>query len=260
MKEKIPYQPIEEKRFAVSHDPFSRERLQLLKDLKTELEQRLGFRAYLSLFGSLSKGKQLTAESAPAADIDLTIFLDGADLREKHEKALKNDFLYARFFRDAAGRVDYGSTETRRETAQVAAVESYARSYIAQQHEGGTHQLGFSKDYQEENIPQITTRPIWPDSIMRRVEEASALAERTGDELFFATELSRFFHLNVGGGLEPYIRSFLADASALPKEQRDEYWHMIKSSVEFTERKNVIPEEMRGRFPQTFEDAVGYFK
>src|SRR5438128_3559318 len=143
MSEKISYEPVQERRFAISPDSFSRERLKLLTDLKSEVENRLDFKTYLSLFGSLSKGKPLDADNAPQSDIDLDIFIDGEDMRDHHEAALAKDSRYTTLYKHSLHEIDYGDETVRQEAAQVLAMQGYVGWYLAEEGYKRAIQLGF---------------------------------------------------------------------------------------------------------------------
>ncbi len=69
------YTPPLDRRFQLADDPFTRERVTWVRAYQQELSQRLGYPVALGVFGSLSKGKTLTAETAPKTDIDLEVTL-----------------------------------------------------------------------------------------------------------------------------------------------------------------------------------------
>lgn len=269
MKEgKIPYEPIQEKRFAVSPDAFSRERLKFVMDIKTEIESKLHFRAYLALFGSLSKGKPLDAVRASKSDIDLKIFIDGADLREFHEVALASDSRYAELYKDQAR--NYGvDVSVAIEPAQLDAMQHWVICYLAEKGYEKRAQLGFDPRSVISDH-DIEVLPIWPNSIMKAIKKLDVRRtelEAEGNPAWLdykngyglADKVARFFHLNPGGGLNTYIRSFFVEAIRLSRDERNRYWDEIRLSVANAERNGVIPEEMKGCLPATFEDATAYY-
>lgn len=75
-EEKVSYKPSQTKRFEISHDPISRERITALTTTIKELRRKHPFVAGAILFGSLSKGKQLDENTADKSDVDFTIYLD----------------------------------------------------------------------------------------------------------------------------------------------------------------------------------------
>jgi hypothetical protein len=92
---KIPYSPSQEKRFDVSGDEYSRERLKVAELFYDKMKQIFDVSMGLVLFGSLVKGKTLNNETKESADIDLTLFVDLDEYQDKYiENLRKNrDFL-----------------------------------------------------------------------------------------------------------------------------------------------------------------------
>lgn len=69
----------------------SRERLRVLQEVITELQQELpDVHIGLSLYGSLSKGKELTADTKHRADIDANVFIDEDDILQHYEKMIED--------------------------------------------------------------------------------------------------------------------------------------------------------------------------
>ncbi len=81
---KIPYTPSQIKRFEISSDPFSRERLAKVLEAYKQLKQEISFFAGITLFGSLSKGRKLDEHSARYSDINFVAFIDG----DQYEKTI----------------------------------------------------------------------------------------------------------------------------------------------------------------------------
>ncbi len=79
--DKTPYTPSPDKRFLVSPDAISRQRIEIIKELHHELARELPFTFACSVWGSLAKGKPLTADTAHTSDIDLTLFFDIDELQ-----------------------------------------------------------------------------------------------------------------------------------------------------------------------------------
>ena len=73
---KIPYEPSEQKRFDISKDEYSRERLAVVKSFYETMRKSFDVSMGLVLFGSLAKGKELDAVKKDATDVDFTLFID----------------------------------------------------------------------------------------------------------------------------------------------------------------------------------------
>lgn len=93
---KIEYEPTHTKRFEISKDSYSRERLKAIVDTTKELRARYSFVVGTTIFGSLSKGKSLDAQSAERSDIDVIIFINEHQALENFEKLEEeNDDAFA---------------------------------------------------------------------------------------------------------------------------------------------------------------------
>lgn len=92
---KVPYNPSNEKRFEISKDEYSRERLQSIKSFYENIHSKFNISMGLVLFGSLAKGKELTDTTKDEADVDFTLYIDIDEYREKYIENLRNnkDFL-----------------------------------------------------------------------------------------------------------------------------------------------------------------------
>ncbi len=91
------YQP-SEKRIEISRDEISRERLRVVKEIFEKLTQLIPIRVATSLYGSLSKGKELETTTAPASDIDLIVYIDSGDLLSKYEQWQVTDERFSQLF------------------------------------------------------------------------------------------------------------------------------------------------------------------
>lgn len=92
---KFPYEPGEKKRFEISDDEYSRERLATAKSFYETMHRSFDVPMGLALFGSLTKGKELDVEKKDASDIDFTLYIDLDEYKRKYIENLKNnkDFL-----------------------------------------------------------------------------------------------------------------------------------------------------------------------
>jgi hypothetical protein len=88
---KIPYSPSQEKRFEVSVDEYSRERLKVAELFYDKMKQLFDVSMGLVLFGSLVKGKTLNNETKESADIDLTLFVDLDEYQDKYIENLRKN-------------------------------------------------------------------------------------------------------------------------------------------------------------------------
>ena len=94
---KFPYEPSEKKRFEVSDDEYSRERLATVKSFYETMHQSFDVPMGLALFGSLAKGKELDAEKKDASDVDFTLYIDLDEYKRKYIENLKNNKDFSEF-------------------------------------------------------------------------------------------------------------------------------------------------------------------
>lgn len=94
---KISYEPSKKKRFEISNDEYSKERLETLKLFYGSMREVFDVPMGLVLFGSLAKGKELDDEKKESADIDFTLFVDLDHYQEKYIENLKKNTVFADF-------------------------------------------------------------------------------------------------------------------------------------------------------------------
>lgn len=92
---KFPYSPSVNKRFEISDDEYSRERLIAVKSFYETMHHSFDIPMGLVLFGSLAKGKKLDSEKKDASDVDFTLYIDLDEYKRKYIANLRNnkDFL-----------------------------------------------------------------------------------------------------------------------------------------------------------------------
>jgi hypothetical protein len=88
---KTPYLPSQEKRFDISKDEYSRERLKVAELFYDKMKQIFDVSIGLVLFGSLVKGKILDNNTKESADIDLTLFVDLDEYQDKYIENLRKN-------------------------------------------------------------------------------------------------------------------------------------------------------------------------
>lgn len=93
---KVPYEPNQEKRFRISDDEYSKERVWKIELFYKKMRDFFEVSMGLVLFGSLAKGKVLDMETKENADVDLTLFIDVDEYNEKYVENLKKSdtFLF----------------------------------------------------------------------------------------------------------------------------------------------------------------------
>ena len=87
---KVPYTPPTEKRFAVSRDERTQERIEIVRDLQAKLVNDFGVEIGVTLFGSITKGKKIPNEEvANATDIDCIIYFSAEDVVKNYDSLIE---------------------------------------------------------------------------------------------------------------------------------------------------------------------------
>lgn len=237
-REKASYTPSKESRFEISPDAISYARIRKVMEIHRELSDKYPYHVAISLFGSLTKGKRLDAESARVTDLDMVIFVDRDDFKKEGRPGLGEE-----------GASDAWRT-LQREIRQVVRgkVEQTAQST------GADDPRSLLKDLH-----------VWPIahegtfSIGKTVDQTIACG-MYGDEQQeqgYKEQLARYFHLDIGGGLLPYQQSYLKQLETKAHPDRD--WQIVHEAVTSTERREDLGSEPPGAFPRTYEQARAYF-
>lgn len=228
------YTPSETKRFEVSQDPYSRARLRAVIDTARDLQQTDPFFLGVSLWGSLSKGKELTTELLPTTDIELVAFYDAEKFQES---GLDENYNMAK-------RI---STE----------VKKGITSHLAEQ--GDTPDINLSvRGLAFEGEYSMLARVM--DLVTGNYRDEQDLNQLVG-------AISAFFGFNPSGGLKPYrVQFFEKVASIMPEEKADKLWNIVSENViKVVERgvhgttKAHIPQGIEKFYPSTFKDAAHYY-
>src|SRR3989344_7067304 len=88
---KVLYQRSQRKRYEISRDAFSKERISVLRELQAELSEKLPVSLSITVMGSLLKGKKLDSEeTAENTDMDLFVHIDKEELNNLSDDQLKH--------------------------------------------------------------------------------------------------------------------------------------------------------------------------
>lgn len=249
MSEKIFYNPSEEKRFEVSKDEYSRERIGVLRELNKEFKE-LPANVGLVLFGSLSKGKKLNKDSKKYTDIDIQVFIDMDDLAN-NETAVKD------FINNNQVALDRYNLEKSEQISEryFQALGDYIRSRIIYQYKKN----GIDGEFLYINISKIASKGNY--SIYNKLNHyLSALYEENQyEEDAWKQSIQACFGLNIGNNLKKYRQSFIEDLASLNTKDRNLDWDLVKKAVNEWERNDNVPINMKNKFPDTFEDAQKYY-
>lgn len=252
---KIPYIPSQTKRFEISKDSFSKERVTAVHEAYKQLKQEVPFFAGITVFGSLSKGKALTKQTADKSDVDFVVFLD----RDEYEKTIE------KFARITSGFVPmqrlYSSDKekVRQDGLQNGAMEYvfYRARDIIKANIVNLAQ-GAKKKFAGNLASFISLEGN--ESIFNLVDLHDWFVEQTGyDGEENLWDYAAPFFLDVGGGLKKYRRAFIKRLSEEPTDRAEYLWSIVVKAMKYWERKEEVPEEISRSYPTTFEDAKKYY-
>lgn len=250
--EKIAYTPSENKRFEISPDPFSRERVQALHAAYNQLRAEIpDVSIAFTLGGSLAKGKVLTEETAKAADIDLHYFIDKDEL---HAHAPEVASLAS----SLTGR-SFGSDEKGGKRAAAGLVERALNRPLQDGSNLLAHCERFYVDLLRGSASFIDDHTIFDKVTLHREEL------KNWDFYYLRVTpklIGQYFSLDIGGGMRKYIQSFLRQLEmqdAKVPGDAEALWQTTRKAVEKYERGDVIPSNVIRQFPQTYEDACKYY-
>ncbi len=248
-QKKVPYTPSPE-RFKISEDPISRERYKAVKESCDELQKKFpGVNLAFSLFGSLTKGKVLTEETAKKTDIDLHIFFDEAD------------FISSPYYSEIKRKVkEEGVTFP---ITSFGEQSIYKKDYIRKRF--GWHLKNELQALMESRLSDKDTQiQLLSSPIGKELKNFDSIS----GEIFAGGWQSHLFTgLDIGGKLFPYTQAYLRKARFFPG--RDANMSMLKKRTINEERhspkvetfdeaieKSGLSEEGQKQYPETFQDAA----
>jgi hypothetical protein len=271
------------KRFRISKDPYSRARVKFLLDFRKAWNRSIDVPISISLYGSLSKGKLLTQESADKTDIDVVVFVD-LDRLEDRFRDLMTDKKY-QFFRkyyvDMTGMAAYD------EIFAVATIEEYffrclERFSLNNKNSEGESKLesmgfngvpewrrwfqlnpirnkgSFSLQEMAKTIIDFEAGADKEVTAQADLIERSSMAETVAE---LELQLTKAFLLDLGGGLRPYRQRFFKEmANMSDGSARQRVWSILRDSLIDLERNRKyeahVPEELMQHFyPLTFDQS-----
>lgn len=293
----IPYKPSRTKRFEIGDDDFSRERIKFLQDLQREWNETQPVPVHCTVYGSLTKGKLLTAETAPKSDIDFSIYIDHTELQRglgrleranpsfasalgnasRHstkEEAITNAMKIA-FGEFAASRIDAERQATIGWGCPTA--ESFSNSircYIIS--ERGEYSLANKIDQHEQArnasraASEALRESIGPWGMMPFIS-----LPRTKE---LALEITHVFQLQIDPKIRDYITTFFDELETNSKydemvesgrygdstslSRREKIWWQIREWLIEYERNTTgaTSQLVLDKYPASFEEAARYYK
>lgn len=216
------YTPSLEHRFVISSDPFSQVRystiIQVFYKLKALHPPFVG----ITLFGSLSKGKLLTPDTAGATDIDLAVFVefeatDGSETAKEACKEKTNLLIRAEYPRNLPlGNVDIHPFFISKVLGNRGFLEDYL-DYLVEMNK-----------LMDEFTPWGARLPASP------------------------------FGMDIEGGLKPFRRAWLEYLKG-QGEEGEQTWQTVNHCTKVWERGEDIPESLTRFYPETLEEAIAYY-
>jgi|GEM_PF-3947604 len=238
--EKTPYTPSSNKRFEISEDQFSRERIRALTEVYKELKETfpsIGF----SLYGSLTKGKVLNEHAKEVSDIDFAVYLDKDELlgnREWLVKALENTAI--------------PRAVVIRENLDLATAEALLRFCI---------EYKLSQKLNLDSMGQLMDTRVY--ALSKTEDEFDELYQKHGlaesGQPGGSRALSKMFRLDVGGGMKSWRRFVFDQLAHHDAADRERIWSEIDATIREHERKSDVPAKIEKQFPKSFEEAKQYY-
>lgn len=254
-EKKVLYTPSERKRFEVSPDPYSKERVKELHAAYKQIRKALPkISIAFTLGGSLTKGKRLTEETANSTDVDLYIFIDENDVENNYRRMVSSNSHFAEIYQAELG---YSTRKEMEKIAAWRAVKDIIYESLERKLHDGTTLNQLKDDYYSD---QFKIAMSGPNSIMG-VLEAWEIERMDYDRHFpqpNKAHLAHVFQLDIGGGMKKYIQGFLRQLGEMDKKEpgkTEEKWQTVKFVLEDVERKRAIPEKVRRQYPQAFVEA-----
>lgn len=242
---KFPYAPPTEKRYAISRDSTTQERIELVRDLQKKLTEHFGIEIGITLFGSITKGKDLSdSEVAAVSDIDCNIFFDG-DYISEHYNELLEKFPRMKEYNqlNSSDSLEY----------QELYKQSVFRSFLK-------HEIPKIIKL-DGNMPQGLLAPEVILTSTQRLKDVdfhlNELNGGDGNHLLGMTpdmpDILKLFQLDVGGIAPKYRAIFLKALSEKSRETQEKVWGLINSKIRSQERYRSEPGIKN--LPRTFAEA-----
>ena len=257
------YEASHAKRWEISKDETSSERLEKLKEAFIYFKEQVpGVTIALTLFGSLSKGKELNSQNKDSSDVDVSVFVDYDELLVNFNKILDSqpESEFVKYAKDQAEEYKYLFPKSLSIGEVVS--KNFIKEVLKEFVENKFLELFGHLESGKETAP-IVVKPIGLDyesSIYRTAEIFyNHLQSGNEDEIELWTyRMVRYFHLDIGGGLKKYKQDFYNQlAGQLARGgKRAEYakalWGSIVNAMKSVERPvGSLTPELEQKFPST---------
>lgn len=238
-----------DKRWKISEDESSRERIKTIKEIHTYLKTQvpdvtIGF----TLFGSLSKGKKLDESTARETDIDLVIFIDDSELVKNFAK-MAREHPESEFIRRMQQSTPFKETDLFI-LLRLFTIETFRNRFRTEETGQQLH-----LEFEEIGLKGKSSILAVADGLYKHKPKDDDSFE-TEWFITWSIRLSRYFHLDVGGSMKKYKDNFYQElAQRLAKGGRDaaeaeSLWRNIVLAMKVEERhKRDLPNDLREKFP-----------
>lgn len=260
MKKERDYSPPASHRHELSDDPISQERIAALLDLVTSLKQEIPSIAGLTLYGSLTKGKKLTEETASSSDMDTSLFVDSDKLAQT-QASITGSPDFPGILQSVRENPDYNTEGMTGEDRERFFTQIGMEKYIAQRAQATlAERLGPGTPHVAMYVNFISAKngTSMYDTLVRHEEVVAEEKRRRRDRRWFFGS-AHFFMLDVGGGLTDYRKAFFDRLSQEPPDRADALWSIADRNIRGWERIGPVPADLEPQFPKTFSDAKAYY-
>ncbi len=263
---KVSYTPSHTKRFEISHDTISRERLNAIATTVRELRKKHTFVVGSVLFGSLSKAKQLDEHMARKSDVDLIIYIDTDELKINYD-AFEQDRDSERFNEwEEIDKELHEHYDPRSDDEKMLELTSQYIGDIAEN-------MFKAKISKKSRLPKNIGFVVKPISLtggysiherFRQVFryhnlESFINSKSYNLEPLHYSSVALPWALDIGGGLTKYRRAYLAQLQQLDPQEREQEWRVTMHIIRFYERQGSIPEKIKTQYPESYAEALKYY-
>lgn len=252
-------------RFAISTDPFSRERMQFVTQIGPELESTFPFYRALLLKGSLAKGRVLTDANARGSDLNIPCYLDADDIvRESEDTLRKLHQQYAPGEAPERGPVIPNDGKWNIFPSQNLSLEVLSKIRLARK-----AVYRFIRDRGEGLLAASEAPPVGvypevgiidregPFSIYATVNEyeASTNPMNSEERIAVTRATSMPFVLHIHGDLTPYFQSFFEVLDGLDPAVAEQKWQSVRKAIIQNERWGSTSPAIDPQIPRNVAEA-----
>lgn len=263
------YEPSQSKAFGVSKDKISRERLDLLMLIIKEVQNVLpGVDVSMSLFGSLSKGKEIEISTAHATDVDAILYVDLDQLTTKYN-GLSDENSSTDLENQLLNLKRQGIKMDGDFSRPVSVVRKFYSKYFSDRLSERGVKLGLAIISNVELIRKKGEHSIMHNSNLLDMTHNGGHRYATQIN---AMVVGAFFQLDVGGKLKKYKQQFFSDLAVLWKESpriAQEKWSNTLRAIQFFARGSgkedfenfqLDPKQSKLFPPPDVEATLKYFR